>query len=413
MAKEREPVSGIRPSQENKEAQALEREVQDLVRQEEALARRVQSGDKTIDAETLARLSRELPRLIQRTLQKIEASVVYRTFKLAGRDYVVQDRREEKTAEKGGKEKPDEGKRIKEESKKPIEEMILMRGKLSPAREKDYENYLADPTLRGPTVERQAAAERLLKLFSRFEAALLKRFEGGEEIAFRQPEGEKSFLKKTAEQWHNFFSHFMGRTVKRTASLENIREWFFRGFVEKSARATVISDLAMAGGQMEKFARIRLTSAETLAAFFAKLEPGARISKEELRRFLAGDLEYLAIKQGEGSEAVWARAPLKGKFLESAAAEAMVAGDLGVQLEGQAREKERILREMVGRKKGTGWGGGGGGFFGEKEGGDAPPQEQFIPWWQYGLQKPAIRWGLTAFLFVILAGILIGLSALF
>lgn len=417
MAEEKKTVTAIQGSRENKEALEMQREVQDLIRKEESLTRRAQEEKRPIDAETIAQISKHLPRLIQRTLQKIEASAVFRTFKLAGRDVVVVDRREEKAAAKEGaatpEAKPDEAKKIKEESKKPIEEMILMRGKLSPAREKEYENFLADPAGRLRMPEQKAAEERLLKLLTKFEKILLKRFEGGEEMASPKQEGEASFLRKTVEQWRQFFSRFVSRTVLRSVSPEQLAEGLFRGLVQKAARATVISDLALTNGQVEKFARIPLqTPEQALQVFLQKLEPGTKLSKEELKRLASGDLEYLAIKELE-AEAAFTRAPQKGKFFETAQTEAMLSQELGIQLGDQLREKEKLIREAAARKRGSGKGGSGGGFFGEAAGGEeSGPKEQFVPRWQYGLQKPTVRWGLAAFLFILFLGILLGLTAL-
>lgn len=418
MAEEKKTVTAVQGPRENKEALEMQREVQDLTRKVESLTRRAQEEKKPLDAETIAQISRHLPKLIQKTLQKIEASAIFRTFKLAGRDWVVVDRREEKVAAKEGQEgkeaKPDEAKKIKEESKKPIEEMILMRGKLSPAREKEYENYLADPSLRLRMPEQKAAEDRLLKLLTKFEKLLLKRFEGGEEVAAPKREGEASFLKKTVEQWRQFFSRFVNRTVLRTVSAEQLHEGLFRGLVQRQARSTVISDLALVNGQVEKFARIHLqTPEQQIQAFLQKLEPGSKLSKEELKRLAAGDLEYLAIKEMEG-EIAWARAPQKGKFFETAQTEALISQDLGIQLGDQLREKEKLIREAAARKRGGGKGGIGGEFFGEAAPGEeSGPKEQFIPWWQYGPKKPIVRWGLAAFLFLLFLGILIGLTALF
>lgn len=418
MAEEKKTVTAIQGSRENKEALDIQREVQDLIRKGESLTHRAQEEKKPLDAETIAQISKHLPRLIQRTLQKIEASAVFRTFKLAGRDVVVVDRREEKIAAKEGPEgkeaKPDEAKKIKEESKKPIEEMILMRGKLSPAREKEYENYLSDPAMRMRMPEQKAAEERLLKLLTKFEKLLLKRFEGGEEVASPKQEGEASFLRKTVEQWRQFFSRFVARTVLRTVSPEQLAEGLFRGLVQKPSRATVISDLALTNGQVEKFARIPLqTPEQALQVFLQKLEPGAKLSKEELKRLAAGDLEYLAIKELE-TEAAFTRAPQKGKFFETAQIEAILSQELGIQLGDQLREKEKLIREAAARKRGSGKGGSGGGFFGEASSGEeSGPREQFVPWWQYGLQKPTVRWSLAALLFILFLGILIGLTALF
>lgn len=404
--KSHEPIEPLK-GQRQKSAE-LDQELQRLIQEEQKMAREVETKTPPLDAEELVRFSRDLPRLIQQTLSKMDASQVYQSFRLPGRDYVVHDHREGKQEGTGEK---DLGREIARESKKSIKELMIQEGKLFPVKEKSYENYLADPVGRmGVSPEQQASQERVLKLLTLFEKLLLQRFERGEELTKLLKEGDPSFLEKTAKQWRDFFARFFRRTVKRTVSQEELHSILYRGFVAKDVKGTVISDLNLANGQIEKFARFKLQQrSQELESFLSQLKPGERLTSEQLRRFFAGELEYLAIRHGEG-EAAWSPAPQKGKFLGSAQAEANVASDLGLQLGEQLKEKEKVFRRLGGGKKGLG-GFAGGGEEGGAEGG--VPQEQFIPWWQYGLRKKPIRWGLTAFLFIILVGILIGLSVLF
>ena len=315
----------------------LQKELEVLIQKEEVLSKQAGEEKKTLDAETLLQLSRTLPTLIQHRLQKIDAAQVYQTFKLAGSDYVVHDNREKAKGEKGPA-KQDPRKTIAEEAKTPLEELAA-RGELVEPQKGKHPNYFADPASKMKAPEQQAAMERLVRLFTRFENALLRRFEGGEPMARPAEEGRFSFLKKTAEAWRDFFAHFAKRTVKRRVPVEQVQEWTFRGLVKKEAKATVISDLVLANGQLEKFVRFKLAQgAAALAERLALLDPGARLSPEELKQQSAKELEYLAIKSAE-AEAVFVQAPTKGKFLGTAQMEEKVASDLGLQLGEQLKEK--------------------------------------------------------------------------
>ncbi|MDZ4224794.1 MAG: hypothetical protein U1D33_02690 [bacterium] len=163
----------------------LQKELEALIQKEATLTRQAGEEKKTLDAETLVQISRTLPALIQKRLQKIDAAQVYQTFKLAGTDRIVHDKREKTGVEKEPAQ-PEPRKTIAQEAKTPLEELVLQKGK--------YPNYFADPASRMKAPEQQAAEDRLARLFTKFENALLRRFEGGEQTARRAPEGRVSFL---------------------------------------------------------------------------------------------------------------------------------------------------------------------------------------------------------------------------
>src|SRR3990167_7398353 len=312
LAGGKEPIESTKKTSGKGESSSPQSEIRDLANREQTL--KSEAEKKSKDPQVIHQIAIQLPKLIQKTHQIIEASQVFQTFKLPGTDYVVHDRRE-------GAPTKDKTKTIADESKMPLEALLVQKGKLTPTKEKDYENYFADPTKKGKVPEQKVAEDRLMKLLTRFEQALLKRFEGGAKLTQELEKEHPSFFKKTADQWREFFGKFMKRTVKRHASLEQVSEWIYRGFVQKNAKSTVISDLAFANGQLEKFVRFRLPGgAQNLANRLANLEPGVRLSAEELRDHLKEDFDYLAIKQSEG-EAAWAMAPTNGKFLGSAKSE--------------------------------------------------------------------------------------------
>lgn len=386
-----------------KSDKSLEQQIQDLVAQEQKLVKETETKKEAASTETFSQIAKFLPRLIQRTLAKLEASTVYQTFKLPGRDYVVQDRRLS-ARETPAKEKEAS---IAEESKTSLQELLIQKGKLVKTKEKGYENYLGEAAGRRGIPESKAAQERLMQFLTRFEQALLKRFEQGAKLGQEVPNGQWKFFKKTVQQWHDFFARLVKRTVWRRVAAEQVQEWIFRGLVERQAKATVISDWALANGQLEKFVRYKLSpEAQNFLAMLAQAQPGQKLPKEQLRRFLSGELEYLAIKSGE-EEQLFSQAPTKGKFLTTAQAEEKVAGDLGLQLGAQLQEKEKLLKRG---KKGHGslvpspW---------SEE--SAEPETQFVPWWQFGpfkkLRGP-FRWFVAVFYLILISLMVVGVLSL-
>ena len=149
--------------------------------------------------------------------RQIDSAQVYQTFKLPGTQTWVHDRRG-KTEEK-----PEQGKTLEAESKMSLTELLVRKGRLTPAKEKEYENFLADPSSRMKVPEQKAAEDRLKKMLTRFEELIIKRFEEDAGVAKFAKEGQSSFLKKTYEQWRQFFDHFRHRTVKRQIDAEQLQ----------------------------------------------------------------------------------------------------------------------------------------------------------------------------------------------
>ena len=158
MAKGDEP---IQPLGRGEKAAKPEQEVQNLVEEERRLEKSIQGQKQSASLDALDQIARQLPRLIQRTLAKLEASTVYQTFKLPGRDYVVRDQRDQeehaKTLEKRDP--------ISEESKKPLKELLVQQGKIIETKEKTYQNYLGGASGHAPMPEQQAAHKRLTQFF--------------------------------------------------------------------------------------------------------------------------------------------------------------------------------------------------------------------------------------------------------
>ena len=147
-------------------------QLRNLITEKQKLDRQAakESGPK-LNAEILHKMSRALPRLIQRGLEKIDSSQVYRTFRLAGSDRVVHDNREGRGESANPESKSESrGDAIRRESKMPMEGFLIQKGKMSPETEKPYENFLADPMSKLPqsNPEQQAAISRLKKLLTLF-----------------------------------------------------------------------------------------------------------------------------------------------------------------------------------------------------------------------------------------------------
>ncbi|MDO8494552.1 MAG: hypothetical protein Q7S68_04370 [Deltaproteobacteria bacterium] len=384
-----EPIQPIRRLDQEKN---VEEELQRLILQEQKLQSQSEKSPRQLDANSLAKMAHQLPRLIQQTLQKIDANQIYRTFQLPGKDKIVHDNRDQKGA--GSRESEKDS--IAEEAKKPLTDLALREGNLIEKKPKTYENYLGDVASRfkEPTESKPLrGGDRLEQLFTLFERILLRRFEKGEQIAQWLKEGVLSFLFKTDNQQREFFSRFQARTVWKKVPLDFIQEIRFRGLVQKGSKTTAIFDLTFLNGRTEKFARLRLPAEDGgLAAQLQKMQAGDVVPKENLRRISPGDLSYLAIKYGMG-EQIFSEAPQKGKFLQTAQMEETVASHLG------------ITRSRGGKKVGGLLGGALAGEEGEEE-----QKEKFVPWWQYGDRKKMVKKPFQVFIYFII--FCVGLIAL-
>ena len=204
------------------------------------------------------------------------------------------------------------------------------------------------------TPEQLAAEARLKKMFTRFEELLVKRFEEDHLIEGKTEEGKESFLKKTLKEWQGFFARFKHRTVRKNIPIDVLQESIFRDLVQNGNQATLISDLNLKGGQLEKFVRLRLQQVhEGLLRELRGLKPGEKLSKEMLAKVSDGEvLRYLALKAGK-PQRTFAKAAARGKFGGSARTEARVSEELGISLDHQLAEKSRQLGRQVAQKKST------------------------------------------------------------
>ncbi len=147
---------------------------------------------------------------------------------------------------------------------------------------------------------------------SLFEKIFLAHFEGGAPVEASLEAGQSAkFLPKTQKGWMEFFQKFMAFTLLKTGDVREIRSLIIRGLMTPSGELTaegrallegapmiLISDLVFADGTTDKFARLKLQSAE-MAELFSKMSPGDALSGEALEALTAAlgadALEYLGL----------------------------------------------------------------------------------------------------------------------
>jgi hypothetical protein len=257
------------------------------------------------------------------------------------------------------------------------------------------------------------------RVLSEFEKKLVMRFEGGETQAQELPEGQFSFLKKTAAEWGNFFEKFLTRTFQKVVGWEDVKGILFRGLVQEKGmpqKGVLISDVMTHAGT-DKFARLSVETARALQ--LAAGGPGTVIPKETLQSMMGGDLRYLALGPASGDDGAAARftqAASRGMFtsqqLENRIAEQLgLVTDfrgvdprvLGGQASGDARSgdaRRRRARSMWARM-----------FGGEEPGGDG---SVFVPWWRWDREERggARRWFVVVFgavVFMLLIGLIVAM----
>ncbi len=366
-AGERGPVQGVPAESERKIQQEME-ELQQLLRTGGTHTPAGEAGGEEKTGNASVQYFEKV-RHLQQDLRRLDSSQVYRTFRLVGTDYIVRDQRDG---------------RPQTTDKNPAEtaDWVLQKGKVIEKEAKKYENYLSDPMSRLQTVEQRAAQDRLNRMLGDFEMKLLERFEKGAKFEKGLAQQDSSFLKKTYDQWKSFFDRFMLRTVRRTASWNELQAVVFRDLV-RGKNATLVSDLLFQSGKTDKFARMILPqSAQAFLAKLSGLSAGSLLHIAQLAESVAkAELQYLGIKQADGPDWRHAKAPTKGLFLPTARAEEKAAEALGMPLADQLRAKTRVMREGK-RRSGVPFGGLGG------EEGETETKGTFVPWFSSERAKP-------------------------
>lgn len=355
---------------------------EDVKKAEEQLAREM--GRDTFQA-----FKRQLPAQL-RVRRGIDATRVYQHFRLPGRKRIVHDRRGEAGRERHAAER--EGRRT--------ESMVMREGRLTHEKAKHYENYLGERMQAARSMGEAAGIKKTMdELLSRFEQMIIKRFEGDQKIVQMAEEGRQTFLKKTAQQWSDFFSRFAGRFLGKRVPVRNIQQFLFRGMVPKGAKGIVISDMTLKSGRVERFIRFSIL-AEAMAKL-AKAMPGQMFGKDVLT---GEELYYLALAAARGREYVTGPKPTEGRFM-GGVAEERASQELGIPLAAHLAKKTKELRA----KSRRGWGVGR-----EREPLEEGVPGQFIPWWHWGNLKPGGPHRSTTVAFYIGLGIVIviGLLAL-
>ncbi len=341
---------------------------------------------------------RMLPHFIQAAAKNVDAAQVYEHFRLPGRERIVHDRREDGKAE--GKE---ERAPLRDAARAELaKDMEIREGKLVRHEGRAYENYLGERTARGAPAERAELLTKVERLLSASEQLVVERFEGGRDVARESADGRARFLPKTEAQWKEFFSKFMDRLIAKRVSIDEIREFLFRGLVPKGNKGVVISDMVLADGRVEKFVRFGVL-AEVMAQLKALL-PGDVFGRDRLGT-MGEDLLYLALAVSRGKDIATSPLPSAGKFI-SGTAEERAAQELGIPVQGQSSKGAQ--RTKGGRRAPFT------GLF-DREGGE--PEDlpyQFIPWWHWAnLKRPTkSKWATILFYIALLAMGLLGIGVL-
>lgn len=188
---------------------------------------------------------------------------------------------------------------------------------------------------RGTVARRPGDAPVEHKILSEFETAVVARFEGGEAQAQPHPDGQPKFLQKTTHQWKEFFKAFLPRSVVKEVPMEQLAEAHtFRALLQKageSGTGVLISDLALASGQIEKFTRIELPLAG-IAQQLQQLPAGATVTTALLEKHVQADqLRYVAIRPRGGDEIGPTAQRDTGGLFTSQRTETLVAAQLGIR----------------------------------------------------------------------------------
>ncbi len=356
-AREKAPEDRVRQVQEHMEHYI------DLVRQKapaDDIKQAEQNLQKEMGKDSFAAFKRELPHHLH-VRRSLDAQVSYQHFRLPGRNRVVHDHR--------GHEK--EAARHEHARDARHAGMHVRDGKLIKERVRDYVNYLGDRMRAHPQAQQPAVRAQLDELLSKFERLVIQRFEGNAELAKGLEGAKPVFLPKTEKQWKQFFEAFAGRVLKKSVSQEHIKEFLFRGLVQRGEKGIVISDMTLQSGRIEKFIRFSI-----LADAMAKLNqliPGDTFGKEMLA---TEELMYLALAVARGREYQGQPKPAQGLFM-GGIAEERAAQALGLPV---AQHLDKTDKGKKGKPL-KGFGGFGGGK--DREVFEELPQT-FVPWWHWG-----------------------------
>lgn len=232
------------------------------------------------------------------------------------------------------------------------------------------------------SMDQHAASDRVDKMLSAFERMVVSRFEQGTKITRELKDGQASFLPKSDAQWKSFLQSLLHRTVAKRIALEDIKDFLFRGLIQKGDRGMFIGDMRLNSGRIEKFIRFAVL-ADALAQL-KQLDPGVSFDKLLLGALTGDELQYLALTASKARELAASMAPEKGLFMDGRAEE-RAAQALGIQLDHQLRHKARQLKSRRG----------GGLFKGGLLGEDEILEEsayRFVPWWRWGnISSPTLR----------------------
>lgn len=245
------------------------------------------------------------------------------------------------------------------------------------------------------------------KILSEFEAKVLARFESGDPMAQALPDGQPKFLHKSAQQWKEFFKNFWSRTVAKEVAMDALGDAHtFRGLLQKKGEAgtgVLISDLALASGQVEKFTRIELPLAG-IAQQMQQWPAGAALPRALLEQQLrAEQVRYLAIRPRGADDAVQRTARETGGMFTTQRTEDAVAAQLGIRVPQTGLPVEAGKTDAAERQRNRN-------RCGLLDGdliGDDGRRHVVPPWWAREERTGRRRWFVTVTLGVLLATLVI------
>ncbi len=385
---------------------------EDIARAEEAVA-------KALNVKPFE-LRQKAP-FFEKVAKALAGAQAYQSLKLPGKDVVVRDLRDKATSD--AKDAANESQANAKSAREGLQgERVVRDGKLVEGKQaktadeskagedkKTSEKKSAgaesaeraERAMQRGGLARSAASQNLQKLLSSFEKMIVRRFEEGAVIE-KKFEGDPVFAKKSDAEWSAFFKGFMSRTVAKKVSVEDIKNFLFRGLVTKGAKGVLIGDIKLGDGRVDKFIRMQILG--DLIARLKSLRPGETFPKSEIAGMSGEELMYLALGPSSKRPYALSEKASDGRFGD-AKAEAMAAESLGMPVEADLRQKALALK----KRRGMGLGG--------LIDPDIPPEDvpyQFIPWWRWGsLSRPGPkRWVTIVFYASLLIMGLIGIAVM-
>ena len=337
---------------------------QDVIKQVEEQVKQALSYSEA------GKVSEQFNKLKEVAKQLVDARGAFQHLKL--KDRVIPDNRDKPKA------KPEHDKPEKGRSRHETKDFEVVKGRLVAAKDKkESEGYYANRMNSGQHVQadpRNAATRSVIeRILNTFERLLIERFENGRPIVQEHPDGQPLLSEKSLAEWQQFFTSFGDRSVGRKLNLADVRDFLFRGLVQKGDKAIVVADVNLANGKVEKFIRFQVL--DDLLQKLKTMQPGQSFSKDALQKLSGEELYVLALAVAQGGGFEFSPQAAKGKFLLGSTEE-YTKRELGLS----PPENPQHRAQKSARK------GRGGLFSGSWKEREVWEEDlpQFVPWWSWG-----------------------------